>query len=521
MSLISDIQLSYALAAAESSVSARAYLNHVVINSDPAPMRFADLAEPWQWARAAYILPALESVTGHSHHYFGPRNIWETMPRGHDKTSFIGRMMNWVLCFSKRKNLRCLVAAKDAEQANILKDCMSTEAQYNPWFGKNLRFHQKIVLGPCGKLQIATADALGLFGHGIDIFVMEEITHWEDVLGQQVWTALWSGRRKRPSSIVLVLSNAGFLESWQDKIFQMAKGDPDWLIYEAPGILASWMNKEALDKDRLYLPPAEATRLLDNIWIDPAKENSYLTRVEVMACETLATSKGLTPASTLDPALEYILSVDYGPKRDRTAICLGHQLPSQELIVDRFWVWEGRNYPGGEVPIQDIRELIEATRGEAPWLWLVVDPYQMKELVQFYKNHLPVEEFEARGGKSNFEMAECLRTQVVNRTLLWPPGIADIEVGSGPGLVVEGIRDELPRLILKHMAYGYRFDHTSGRHDDRACALGMMCVAAFNRPKPARWIQRRQDVIQKQKNPSPFRERGPKGEGRELWGVRV
>src|SRR5579872_3029788 len=309
MSLISDLQLSYAIARAESAHSAHSYLKHVVINSDPQPRRFSELAEPWQWDRANYILPAVESVTGHNQSYRGPKNIWEVMPRGHDKTSFIARLMSWVLCFSKRKNLRLLVAAKDGDQANILKDCMQTEASLNPWFGNNLYFYQKTVRGPCGNLRIATADALGLFGHGIDIFVMEEITHWEDVLGQQVWTSLWSGREKRPSAVLLVLSNAGYIDTWQHKIFEVAKASPKWwYVFEAPGMLASWMNKEAIANDRLLLPPAEAQRLIDNIWVDPGAANSYLTKAEIESCESASRDLGLTWTQTLNPATEYIVS---------------------------------------------------------------------------------------------------------------------------------------------------------------------------------------------------------------------
>ena len=73
---------------------------------------------------------------------------------------------------------------------------------------------------------------------------MEELTHWEDVLGEkglrrQLLCSL--RRRKRKSSIYLVLSNAGYTETWQHRIFEQTKLDPDWKIFEAPGILASWM----------------------------------------------------------------------------------------------------------------------------------------------------------------------------------------------------------------------------------------------------------------------------------------
>lgn len=535
MSLVTDIQLSHTIADKESSLSAKNYLKHVVINSDPIPRRFKDLAESWQWARADYILPALESVTGHNPDYIGPKNIWETMPRGHDKTSFIGRMMNWVLCYSKRKNLRCVVAAKDGDQANLLKDFMKMEANLNPWFGNRLTFHQQLVTGPCGQLRVAAADALGLFGHNLDLFVLEELTHWEDVLGQKVWTAIWSGRRKRKSSVYLVLSNAGYTETWQHKIFLQAQEDIDWKIFEAPGILASWMDAKAIAKDRKMLPPSEAERLLDNKWVNASASNQYLTTLEIEAVEVESNRRGLMWSSNLDPNKEYVMSLDYGPKKDRTAICLGHQEGTGDVFVDRFWVWRGKDYPSGEVPIASIRTLIEDQRSEASRIWLVLDPYQLKELSQFYRSRLPVEEFEARGGKANYELAECLRTQIVNKRLLWPQGIADITldpeaelreiealegIGGPPqAFPMDTLAQELTRLVLKPRIYGYRFDHTSGRHDDRACALGMMCVCIFNRPRPQQWIQGPRDVIENKKTPDPYRTRGSQV-GRKMWGAR-
>jgi hypothetical protein len=441
------------------------------------------------------------------------------MPRGHDKTSFIARMMNWVLCYSKRKHLRCIIAAKDSEQAGLLKDCMQTEATLNPWFGEKLTFFQKTVWGPSGKLTIATADALGLFGHAIDLFVMEEITHWEDVMGQKVWNALWSGREKRQSSVLVIISNAGYIDTWQHKIFVEAKNQPRrWYIYEAPGPIASWMDREAIEDDMKMLPPGEARRLIGNQWVDPAEVGAYLTKPEVQACVDESIRRGIERTPKLDPSQQYILSVDYGPKKDRTVIVLGHEISTGEVLLDRGWVFEGKDYPNKEVPIQVIRDTIEATRRESGWLWLVADPYQLKELIQYYRLHIPVEEFEARGGKSNYEMAECLRTQVVNKRILWPPGLLDTQVGSGAGLTTEGLLDELPRLVLKPMAYGYRFDHTSGRHDDRACAIGMLLVAAFNRKKPEIWVQRKKDTIQK-KTPILYGDRGSKR--RVLFGTRV
>lgn len=468
-SLKDRVQAAELLAEKAAETSGMEYLKHVVIDSRPEPRPFRLLARPWQWQRANRIVPAFDYVAGFTSQYIGPLSFAETYPRGHDKTSFLGRLCNHVLAFGK-KRLTIIAGAADEEQAGLITEAMKVEAGLNPWLWKRLKFYKKIVrgLGAHSELHIQAADAKSAFGLRGDIYILDEFTHWKK---SDFWQSLLSGRAKMPGALFLIISNAGMLGSWQYDLWQRLKNDNSWCIYDAPGQLQSWMSAEQIEKDRKLLPAGQAKRLYDNQWIDPAEESGYLTRPEVEACELLGKQMGLTPQLRGKPGIEYVLSIDYGPKRDRTVLCVGHQdILSEGIHIDNLSIWQGR--PEAPVQLAAVRAWIDDMRQRFGTCRLVLDPYQMEDIAQTYEQRMPVVRFEGRGGKSNYQLAECLRSLIVNRQLVWYPGCGDLPLEGRMDTLV----DELCGLVVKQMVYGYRIDHELTRHDDRAVAIGMLCI---------------------------------------------
>jgi hypothetical protein len=125
------------------------------------------------------------------------------------------------------------------------------------------------------------------------------------------------------------------------------------------------------------------------------------------------------------------------------------------------------------VAISRVEAWIDEVRNSFGSPTLICDPYQLEGTIQHYENHLRVIRHEARGGKANYELAEALRTLVVNRRIAWYPGAGSLVLPDGR---VETLSDELAGLVTRPMAYGYRFDHESGRHDDRSVAVGMAAL---------------------------------------------
>ena len=481
------LEAAYALAVARSRTSLSGYLDSVVIDSRPEPRRFSDAAYPWQVERHQKLGGPLEAVMGLRDPWVGPRCFWETMPRGYDKTTGIGRLSNWLLAFSRRP-LEIVAASGDEEQAHLLKESMLRESQLNPWLGSRLKFGTKRVYGEetGSVLKVLTADAFSSFGLRPDVIVVDELTHWKK---RDLWDALWSAYAKMVGTVVFVITNAGLLRTWQHDLLLAAQADTTtWKVYEAPGPpnkLPTWMRPEDEDAIRRMLPPASARRVLDNEWIDPAEAGGYLTRLDVRGASNLGSDLGLVYRDKGVVGGEYLLSIDYGPKRDRTPLGVMHQRPDGLVILDRLDVLEGRQWPTGEVPVAAVREWIEDMRTRfGPNPALVFDPHELLDVAQYYERHLPVYRYEARGGKMNYTMAEVLRSAVVNRQVAWYPGAGTILLPDGKPDTLE---DELVSLVLRPMPYGYRFDHQATKHDDRAVVLGMGLVVIFHQLLPGRF----------------------------------
>ena len=478
LSLAERIQRAYELADSASYSSAFEYLRHVVINCKPSPSRFITVAKPWQIAMAQRVLPAVESIAGLRHDYFGPTSFWFTLPRGHDKTGAIARAVNWALAYT-RLSINCLAASGDREQANILLQSMQEEARLNPWLGQRLHFKNYEVTGAQGSFMRAlSSDGYSSFGFRPDLMVFDELTHWKD---NELWKSLMSGREKRRGSVLLIISNAGFKDTWQYEVLQTVRQDPSWFVYDCPGRLDTWMDEAATQRMALLLPPSEARRVLNNEWIDLGDDMSLVRAEEVRACADLGKARRLIYCCEGVSGIKYVAAIDYGPVKDRTVCVVLHQDKDGTIVVDKMDVMEGKNFPGGRVLIESVERWIDDVRKSFRIECFVVDRYQMDSTIQRFTGLVNLEPFEARGGKANYELASNLRALIVNTQVTWYPGC---------GLLVDKsqnkahcLDDELKEVLIRQMGYGFRIDHLSGRHDDRVVALGMAALYAVQRGK--------------------------------------
>lgn len=479
--LLTEIRRGHEQARRSASTGALSYLQHVLIDraGEPTPYRVA--AEPWQWGLAARLAPAVDRVVGVRKEYTGPRCFWLTLPRGHDKTGLIGRLCSYALCFS-RTPLRAVAAAADKEQAGLIAEFMAAEARLNPWLEELMKFGNWSVEGrdTGSKLRILAAEEKSSYGLKEDFMVLDELTHWGK---RGLWDTVVSGREKRPHAVLIVITNAGLLRTWQRDVFEEVKQDPDWYVYEAPGQLATWMSREKIDRLRRLVPAPLARRLYDNVWIDPTVEAGFVTRGEAEGC----VDGSLAYRERGNPAHQYVASIDYAPVRDRTALAVGHE-ENGEVVIDRLQVVQGSK--DRRVPIQLVEAWIDEVRQNFFNPTLVVDPYQMESTIQRYEGTLQVERFEARGGKTNYELANTLRGLVISNRLKVYPNAGSLLVDSR----VEDFVDELSSVLLRNTSYGYRIDTQGSQHDDRVIAVGQLCVhlargaGRISLPSSTRWF---------------------------------
>jgi hypothetical protein len=245
------------------------------------------------------------------------------------------------------------------------------------------------------------------------------------------------------------------------------------------------MDAASVAEDRQGMDPGEARRLFDNEWIDPGEERGFLTLAESEAC----VDPQLRERDRGESNLPYYAIVDYCGVDDRCALCVLHPVPGTDrVVVDRLDCWQGSHSnrvpidaPLGEPHARSVEGWVETVRRGFDRLTLVLDSYQLEGLAQkFERRGVRVERFEYLAGKNNYRMAQLLQSMVRGRKITWSPN-----AGRLPGAEDDTFAKELARLVKRPTSYGYRFDHESGRHDDRAAAIGMGLVYAVAECPPA------------------------------------
>lgn len=466
---IQQIEQAYSIAERASYGSIKNYLDYVVVDAKPEPLPFGRLADPWQRGLLSYLAPAIEHMAGLRKEYTGPRCFWLTLPRGHDKTSSIGRLCSWAMAFARRK-VTAVAAAADQAQAASIYDAMESEARLNPWLQKRLDFKTHKVCGVNNSyLKILSAEAFTKFGLRADFIIFDELTHWES---RDLWDALYSGSYKRPGFCCVVITNAGVEGTWQWDAIQLAKKNRRlWWVYEAPGTIASWMNKSDIEDARQMLLPIMARRLIDNVWTNPDEDCGFVTTTEAKTCEELGQSLGLVRQHKGKPETFYYASIDYAAVKDRCCMSVGHWQDGV-FCIDRLDIIQGSRER--RVPIQLVDEWIEDISQSFNRPHLICDPHQLEATIQKYDGLLTIERFAYEGGKKNYELASNLRSLIINKKIAWFPGAGELFVNGER----ETLTEELAALYLKPVSYGFKIAHSSSKHDDRTVTVGMMALAA-------------------------------------------
>ncbi len=480
--LVQKIQQAHNLISGVSATGVLAYLNQLTIEAGGRPEKLRSCFDPWQWQIAQLLAPAIEHAAGLLDSYSGPRFFYLVMTKGHNKSSFIAWLCDWLLAYHKRPSLSGLVASGDKEQAALLIEFMKKTADLNPWLEKRLFFKSNEVRGNTtrAKLEVLAADASTAHGKTPDFIILDEITWWPDKENsEKLFAALNGAREKKKHCILIILSNAGILGTWQHNHLLKAKKSSAWRVYESPEgqVLASWMKPEKIEELKSELPPMMAERMWSNKWLDPAESGGLFRRHEVEACAELGRQMGLVEKRRGTPGTLYCLSLDYGPIKDRTVGCIMHQ-EGELVIIDQMKIWQGSRK--ARVSIEEVEQWINDCRANFDLAYLVADPHGLESTLQKLESQMQVIRFESRGGKGNHAIYTALRSSIINKRLTWHEGCGDLF--PLPSRQRHSLVDEMTELIVKQMAYGLRVDHLTNKHDDRTISASMGLVQILKQP---------------------------------------
>lgn len=287
-----------------------AFRSALLIDADGQVARCSERLDSWQRTDFAALDPMLRRMVGHD---VTPQyqRAWLERPRGHSKTTDQAILVCWSL-FSSRRKLSGVSAAADAEQAGLLRDAVSKLVQLNPWLAKFLDVQRSVVRNPHtdSELRILSSDAATSYGLTPDLVICDELTHWKN---RELWDSLISAAAKRQNCVVVIITNAGFGESWQWNAREAVRDSINWYFHALPAPSASWITAERLSEQRRLLPAIAFARLWLNQWTSGSGD--ALADADIRAAIT-------QPANDPEPGWSYVAGLDIGLSRDASALII-------------------------------------------------------------------------------------------------------------------------------------------------------------------------------------------------------
>lgn len=287
-----------------------AFRSALLIDADGQVVRCSERLDEFQKTDFAAIDPMLRRMVGQD---VAPTNsrAWLERPRGHSKTTDLAILVCWSV-FASRRRLAGVAAAADAEQAGLLRDAVSKLVQLNPWLAKFLDVQRSLIRNPHtdSELKILSSDAATSYGLTPDLVICDELTHWKS---RDLWDSLISAAAKRANCVVVVITNAGFGESWQWDARENVRDSINWYFHALPAPCASWITAERLAEQRKLLPAIAFNRLWLNQWTSGSGD--ALADADIRAAIT-------QPANDPEAGWSYVAGLDIGLSRDASALII-------------------------------------------------------------------------------------------------------------------------------------------------------------------------------------------------------
>ena len=176
---------------------------------------------------------------------------------------------------------------------------------------------------------------------------------------------------------MVVISNAGFVDSWQWTVREAARTDPAWQFSRLDGPRASWLTAERLAEQRRMLPAVAYARLWKNQWSSGGGD--ALTRADIAA----AFVDGLQPMMGTEPGSLFVAGVDLGLTRDCSAVIVlgvpsGGTAGRIRLAHNRLW----RPTLGRKIDITEVESHILELDAQYHLETVAFDPWQAEHMAQ-------------------------------------------------------------------------------------------------------------------------------------------
>jgi len=398
-----------------------------------------------------------------------PSHYW-TAPRGDGKTTIAAGVTTVDLLEHAPAGSRSYFVAVDRDQAALALDSLRGFVERTPGLSGALTVEARrvIVRATGASVEVLASDGASAFGLRPWRFVVDEFAAWpRSPNHEMLWSAITSSMHKVPGSKLLAVTTAGSPASLAFRVLQHARTSAEWRTSETPGPSAR-ISPEKLAEQQKLLTPAQFARLHLNQW---SSADEALVRAEDLAA-CVAHDDALEPAR----GARYVVGLDVGLTRDRTAVAVLHTLHGRDndgeprVVVDRVVRVQGTR--ARSVRLDDVEALVADVARRYNGARVIADPWQAVGLCQRLRARgLRIEE-QPFTTSSNARMAATLFRLFRDRAIALPNDRA--------------LLDELARVQLVETSTGtVRLNHAAGEHDDQAVAIGLAATQLLTQQKAA------------------------------------
>ncbi len=417
----------------------------------PTGDRLRDVISRDAWLRDDVLVPVFAVDADGLPRY---RRLFLQLHRGAGKTGVAAAVaLAEVILHPSTEVIAC---AADSDQARLLLEACEGYLSRSELLRSSCEVFKGEVRVPSNgsRIRIISSDVASSWGvggtHNRLRIMADELTMWSDT-ARPLYDSLASATVKVKDSQVITITNAGFApdEAWQWRIRQAA----DYL-YAPPGVIASWIRPEDVERQRRELPPPTFARLFDNSWVN--ERGDFVSAAQYDGCVDV----NMRPVYQGAHGGFYFAGLDLGRVKDRTALAVGH-LEGAAFVLDALQIWQGSQ--GAPVSIAEVEMALLDYARRFPSLTVYCDPYELRGSVERLRGQMRITEFAMTAGSVS-KLSHALFAAITGRGVRLYPD-ADL-------------RSEALNLVTVQTGGTWRMDHKRGGHNDRATALALAITAA-------------------------------------------
>lgn len=437
-----------------------AFRAELVFPSAHGPARFGDVLAPFQARDFAALDPALLALAAGQKPDIG--RFWWERTKGASKDTDLAVALLWLLAFSPRP-LACQVGAADQDQADELRKAARGILRLNPWLSQVLDVQSWSIVNDRtdSVCEIIAADVAGSHGARPDLLVINELSH----IGKQEFAEnLLDNASKVPHGLVCIATNAGFTDSWQWPLRELARTSPRW-YWSAHTEPAPWLDPAEIEEARRRNSPARFARLWRGQWVRGMGDALTSEDIDAAVNQT-------GPMYGNDRGWVMYAGLDLGISRDHAARCV-ICLRDGRLRLASIRSWAPP--PGGKIDLTAVEDDMVETHRRYDFHAGLFDTWQAELMGQRLR---------AQGVPMVGVPFTVLTLQQMASVILERFTSRSIDLFDD-----EGLRRDLHALKLLDRGTSFRLDAPRNKsgHGDRGTAFCLSVLAAER--YPAVWCE--------------------------------